>query len=293
VRFKSALENYLFILPALIIFSIFYLYPFYKVFQLGLYDWDGISPTKVFVGLGNFKEIIFEDKIWWRSILNASYITLIALTFQNALAFLLALACDRQMRLRNFYRTVFFIPPVLSEVVVGLVWQWILDGNYGILNNWLIKLGFPQLVRNWLSDPATALNCVAIVHSWKGFGWGFLIFLAGLQTIPVELYEAARVDGASAWQIFKKITLPLMVPVMVLVAILTVLGTMQAFVLIIAMTGGGPGYHTEVPVLRILASMRGSSRFGYACAQGISFGIILVIVSFIQYRFSRKAREIY
>jgi ABC-type sugar transport system permease subunit len=293
VRFKSTLENYLFILPALIIFSIFYIYPFFKVFQLGLYEWDGISPTKVFVGLGNFKEIIFEDKIWWRSMLNASYITFIALTFQNALAFALALACDREIRLRNFYRTVFFIPPVLSEVVVGLVWQWILDGNYGILNNWLIKLGFPHLVRNWLSDPRTALNCVAIVHSWKGFGWGFLIFLAGLQTIPRELYEAARVDGASAWQIFKKITFPLMIPVMVLVGILTVLGTMQAFVLIIAMTGGGPGYHTEVPVLRILASMRGSSRFGYACAQGISFGVILVIVSFIQYRFSRKAREIY
>ena len=293
MRFKSTLENYLFILPALIIFSIFYIYPFYKVFQLGLYDWDGISPTKIFVGLGNFKEIIFEDKIWWYSMLNASYITLIALTFQNALAFLLALACDREIRLRNFYRTVFFIPPVLSEVVVGLVWQWILDGNYGILNSWLVKLGFPHLVRNWLSDPRTALNCVAIVHSWKGFGWGFLIFLAGLQTIPRELYEAARVDGASAWQIFKKITFPLMIPVMVLVAILTVLGTMQAFVLIIAMTGGGPGYHTEVPVLRILASMRGSSRFGYACAQGISFGVILVIVSFIQYRFSRRAREIY
>ncbi|MCM8758024.1 MAG: sugar ABC transporter permease [Candidatus Omnitrophica bacterium] len=293
MRAKSTLENYLFILPALIIFSIFYIYPFYKVFQLGLYDWDGISPTKVFVGLGNFKEIIFEDKIWWKSMLNASYITLVALTFQNALAFCLALACDRQIRMRNFYRTIFFIPPVLSEVVVGLVWQWILDGNYGILNNFFVKIGLPHLARNWLSDPKTALNCVAFVHSWKGFGWGFLIFLAGLQTIPRELYEAAKVDGAGAWQVFKRITFPLMIPVMVLVAILTVLGTMQAFVLIIAMTGGGPAYHTEVPVLRILASMRGSSRFGYACAQGISFGVILVIVSFIQYRLSRKAREIY
>jgi len=293
IKVKSTLENYLFILPALIIFSIFYIYPFIRVFQLGLYSWDGISPTKVFLGLGNFKEIFFEDKIWWYSMWNAVYITIIALTFQNALAFLLALACDREIRFKNFYRMVFFIPPVLSEVVVGLVWQWILDGNYGILNSWLVKLGFPHLARSWLSDPHTALNCVAIVHSWKGFGWGFLIFLAGLQTIPRELYEAARVDGANAWQIFKKITLPLMLPVMVLVGILTVLGTMQVFVLIIAMTGGGPAYHTEVPVLRILASMRGSSRFGYACAQGISFGLILVIVSFIQYRFSHKARNAY
>lgn len=291
MKIKSTLENYLFVLPALVIFSIFYIYPFFKVFQLSLYDWDGILPTKVFLGLGNFKEIIFSDKIWWTSMLNASWITLIALTFQNALAFLLAWACDREIRLKNFYRVIFFIPPVLSEVVVGLVWQWILDGNYGLLNNWLIKLGFPQLVRNWLSDPKTALNCVAIIHSWKGFGWGFLIFLAGLQTIPRELYEAARVDGANAWDMFKRITLPLMIPVTVLVAILTILGTMQAFVLIIAMTGGGPAYHTQVPVLRILASMRGSSRFGYACAQGISFGLILVIVSFIQYRFSKRARQ--
>jgi raffinose/stachyose/melibiose transport system permease protein len=290
MRIKSTLENYLFVLPAVVIFSIFYIIPFIWVFQLGLYEWDGILPTKIFVGLRNFSEII-GDKIWWQSMVNAGYITMIALTFQNVLAFLLAWACDREIRLKNFYRVIFFIPPVLSEVVVGLVWQWILDGNYGLLNTWLIHLGFPNLARNWLSDPKTALTTVAIIHSWKGFGWGFLIFLAGLQTIPRELYEAARVDGANAWQSFRKVTIPLMVPVAVLVGILTILGTMQAFVLIIAMTGGGPAYHTQVPVLRILASMRGSSRFGYACAQGISFGVILMAISFIQYRFSKKARQ--
>lgn len=291
MKLKSTLENYIFVLPAAIIFIIFYIIPFIWVFQLGMYDWDGILPTKTFVGLGNFKEIFFEDKIWWQSMLNAGWITFIALTLQNALAFLLAWACDREIKLKHFYRLIFFIPPVLSEVVVGLVWQWILDGNYGLLNSWLVKLGLTQLTRNWLSDPNTALTTVAIVHSWKGFGWGFLIFLAGLQTIPRELYEAARVDGANAWHCFRKITIPLMIPVAVLVAMLTVLGTMQAFVLIIAMTGGGPAYHTQVPVLRILASMRGSSRFGYACAQGISFGLILVVISFIQYRFSKRARQ--
>jgi len=292
MKIKSTLENYLFVLPAVLIFTIFYVIPFIWVFQLGMYDWDGILPTKTFVGLGNFKEIFLEDKIWWQSMLNAGWISFIALTFQNALAFLLAWACDREIRLKHFYRLIFFIPPVLSEVVVGLVWQWILDGNYGLLNHWLAQLGLANLARNWLSDPQTALITVAIVHSWKGFGWGFLIFLAGLQTIPRELYEAARVDGANAWDSFRKITLPLMIPVAVLVGILTVLGTMQAFVLIIAMTGGGPAYHTQVPVLRILAAMRGSSRFGYACAQGISFGLILIVISFIQYRFSRRAREL-
>lgn len=290
MRLKSTLENYIFVLPAVIIFTIFYIIPFIWVFQLGLYEWDGIMPTKIFVGFDNFKEIIFQDPIWWQSMLNAGFITVIALTFQNSIAFLLALACDREIRLKNFYRVIFFIPPVLSEVVVGLVWQWILDGHYGLLNSWLIKMGLAQFAKNWLSDPNTALITVSIIHSWKGFGWGFLILLAGLQTIPRELYEAAHVDGANAWSVFKNVTIPLMVPVIILVAILTILGTMQAFVLIIAMTGGGPAYHTQVPVLRILASMRGSSRFGYACAQGISFGVVLMVISFIQYRFSKSAK---
>jgi ABC-type sugar transport system permease subunit len=290
MKLKSTLENYLFVFPAVAIFSVFYIIPFIWVFQLGLFDWDGISFARVFVGLDNFKEILLQDNSWWRSIRNASYITLIALTFQNILAFMLAWACDREIKMKNFYRVVFFIPPVLSEVVVGMAWRFIINDIDGanIINRALIGMGFGNLAHNWLSDPSTALTSVALVHCWKGFGWGFLIFLAGLQTIPRELYEAARVDGASSWQSFKKITIPLMIPIAVLVAILTVLGTMQVFVLIVSLVGGEFAGHTSVPVLRILASMRGSSRFGYACAQGITFGTVLVVISFIQYRFSKK-----
>ncbi len=295
MRIKPTLENYMFVLPAVLIFSIFYITPFIYVFALGFFDWDGIVPLtkEAFVGLVNFKEIIFQDTYWWRAMRNAGYITLIALTFQNAIAFLLAWACDREIRLKNFYRVIFFIPPVLSELVVGMAWRFIINDVDGanIVNRFLITIGLPQLVHSWLSDPKTALTTVAIIHSWKGFGWGFLIFLAGLQTIPRELYEAAHVDGANAWQSFRKITIPLMVPVTVLVAILTVLGTMQAFVLIIGLVGGELAGHTSVPVLRILAAMRGSSRFGYACAQGITFGVVLITISFIQYRFSKKYRQ--
>lgn len=293
MKIKDTLENYIFVLPAVIIFSIFYIIPFVWVFKLSLFEWDGISFTKIFVGLANFKEIFLEDKNWWQAIWNASYITLIALTLQNILAFMLAWACDRQIRLKNFYRVIFFIPPVLSEIVVGIVWRFIINDIEGanIINRMLAAAGFPNLMHHWLSDPKTVLTTVAAVHCWKGFGWGFLIFLAGLQTIPHQLYESARVDGANAWQSFKKITIPLMIPVTVLVAILTVLGSMQAFALILGLVGGEFAGHTSVPVLRILASMRGSSpRFGYACAQGISFGMILVIISFMQYRFSRKGQ---
>ena len=294
MRIKSTLENYIFVLPAVSIFLIFYVIPFFWVFQLGLYDWDGIMPTKTLIGLGNFKEIFTQDTSWWQAMWNAGYITIIALTFQNILAFLLAWACDREIRMKNFYRLIFFIPPVLSEIVVGMAWRFIINDVDGanIINKMLVGIGLPQLVHHWLSDPKTALTTVALVHSWKGCGWGFLIFLAGLQTIPRELYEAARVDGANAWHSFTKVTIPLMIPVAVLVAILTVLGTMQAFVLIIGLVGGELAGYTSVPVLRILASMRGSSRFGYACAQGITFGVVLVIISFIQYRFSKNARKV-
>lgn len=293
---KNNLESFLFIVPAVTIFSIFYIFPFYYIFHLSLHEWDGISLHKQFVGLDNFRELLI-DRAWWSSILNAGYITLIALTFQNAVAFALALACDREMKMKRFYRVVFFIPPVLSEVVVGLIWTWILDaGNQygepiGLLNYLLVKSGFPNLVHNWLSDPETALTCIAIVHSWKGFGWGFIMFLAGLQTIDRQLYEAARVDGAGSWNVFRHVTIPNMLPVIVVVMILTILGSMQVFVLILSMVSQGLVDYTSVPVTRILASMTGTKAYGYACAQGVIFGLILVSISFFLKQLSNKMKQ--
>lgn len=289
-RVKDTLQNYLFLMPALILFAVFYIYPVYKVFELSLFEYDGISPQKYFVGLNNFKEIL-TNKIWWTSMWNAGYITLLALTFQNALALILALIVDRDMKCGRLYRVVFYLPPVLSGIVIGLIWNWIYDGNYGLLNHWLARIGLGSFIRPWLADPRTAITCVAIIHMWRGFGWGFIILLAGLQNIPRELYEAARIDGAGGWEIFTRVTVPLMIPVFILVAILTVLGTMQIYDLIVSTTGGGPGYHTEVPITRILAAMIGSSRFGYACGLGLVFGVVLLIVSMSQLRMSRRLKQ--
>lgn len=291
---RSTMSNYLFILPAIAIFSLFYIFPFFKVFHLSMSKWNGIAfRPEAFVGLAHFKELIFHDPVkWWTSMGQAGYITLWALTFQNLLAFLLALACDRAIRGGTIYRVIFFLPPVLSEVVVGLVWWWIYDGNWGLLNHWLTNLGFGHLAHNWLSDGRMLpLSCVAIVHCWKGFGWAFIILLAGLQSIPRELYDAAKVDGADAWQTFWRVTLPLLIPVMVVVVILTILGSMQGFVLILAMTGGGPYYYTEMPVTRILVSMKGG-HFGFACAQALIFGMILLVVSLSHIRISRKLQKV-
>jgi ABC-type sugar transport system permease subunit len=291
-RFKDISTTYLFVIPAVVLFSVFSLFPFLKVFQLSVFEWDGIANHMQFVGLDNFKTALFHDASWWISMRNAVYITLLALTVQNLLALGLALIVDREIKGKNFYRVVFYLPPVLSGIVVGLVWNWIFDGSHGLLNYALSVVGLGHWGRAWLAGPHTALLGVAIIHMWKGFGWGFVILLAGLQAIPRELGEAARVDGAGEWYIFSRITVPILLPVFFLVSILTVLGTMQVYDIIVATTNGGPGYHTEVPITRILAAMVGSSRFGYACALGILFGFILLAISMAQMRLSKWSSQL-
>lgn len=298
--FRFNLDHFtslVFILPAVIIFVVFYLYPFFETFNISMRQWDGIGFDRPFVWFRNFQDLA-ADRIWWRSMGNALYITLFALTIQNAVAFALAVACDREIRAKNFYRVVFFIPPVLSEVVVGFVWKWILEGGmqggqyYGLLNHFLNSVGLQQLVTDWLSNPKTALTCVAVVHSWRGFGWGFIMFLAGLQTIDHELYEAAKVDGANAWTTFWNVTVPMMLPVIIVVLILTILGSMQAFVLILSMTRGGPGFYTEVPGTRIWTAMTATQEYGYACAMGITFGIMLIVLSLVLKKLESRVKKV-
>ena len=177
---RNYFTSFLFVLPAIFIFCTFYIYPFVDILKLSVLEWNGVDVINFkedFVGFQNFADLLFDkdySEAWWGSLWHAGFITLVALTFQNVLAFALAFACDRELKMKNFYRVVFFIPPVLSEVVVGLVWTWILSTGtqsgeqIGLLNYMLVKTGLPHLANNWLSDPTTALPCIAIVHSLKG-----------------------------------------------------------------------------------------------------------------------------
>jgi ABC-type sugar transport system permease subunit len=280
-------KNFSFVFPALAIFSIFYLYPFIYTFILSLQRGDAISSLE-FVGLSNFKEVLLFDKAWWRSIYNAGFITFWALTFQNILAFCLALAVDRATKTGKIYRVIFFILPVLSEIIIGLLTREILISSPGIFNQWLNKLGLGFIARDWLGKDYVLLT-TALVHSWKGFGWAFVIFLAGLQTIPEQLYEAARIDGANAFQSFMRVTLPLLMPVIALILVLTILGTMQAFAMILALTRGAGGL-TEVPTMRIYNHLR-LGYVGLACAEGVILGIMLVAVSRLINFVSKEIRK--
>jgi raffinose/stachyose/melibiose transport system permease protein len=289
----TVLSSYSFLLPALILFGIFNVYTFLDLLRLSFMKSNGLPGcTETYIGLRNYIDL-FKDKIWWDSVGRAVFLTFLALTLQNFVALVLALFIDRGIRGETVYKVLFFLPPVLSGIVIGLIWEWIFNGDFGLLNHWLRLFHLEKFCRAWLADPKTALYSIAVVHMWRGFGWGFVILLAGLQNIDRELYEAADVDGATWWPKFVHITVPMMMPVFILVSVLTILGTMQIYDLIVSTTKGGPGYHTEVPITQILYSMTGSLKFGYASAQGIVFGIILLFVSLTQIKVSNRLKKNY
>jgi len=292
---KNKVENFSFILPALIIFTLFYIYPFFYSFILSLTNYNMIgdfSLKQSFVGLTNFKDIA-TDGGWWKSMYNGAFITFWALSFQNILALMLALSVCRIVRMNKFYRVVFFILPVLSEIVIGLLLRRLMlsePTGRDVLNHIVNNLGLGFLAQDWISGERVRL-VTALVHCWKGFGWAFVIFLAGLSGIPEQLYEAAKIDGANAWQSFRKITLPLLMPVITLVMIITIIGTMSAFAMILALNQGAGG-ETTVPIMMIYNHL-GSDLAGLACAEGIVLGIVLVMVSFAMFFISKKVRKKY
>ncbi len=292
---KEKSVNFSFIFPALFIFSVFYIYPFFYTFILSLTDYELIGDLNLresFVGLRNFRDIL-TDRDWWKSVYNGGFITFWALSFQNILALMLALAVDKVIRLKKFYRVVFFILPVLSEIIIGLLLKQFLVSEptgRGVFNHLLTNIGLGALAQDWIGGGSVRL-ITALVHCWKGFGWAFVIFLAGLQTIPGQLYEAARIDGANIWQKFSKITMPLLMPVVTLVIVLTILGSMTAFAMILALNKGAGG-ETTVPVMMIYNHL-GNRLAGLACAEGLILGAMLVIVSFTMFFISKKIRAKY
>lgn len=290
-RRAEIITAYLFILPTLVLFSVFSVYPFARTVELSFTDWDGLSKTFDGVGLDNYFAA-FRDSVWWGSIWNGLILAAVALVLMQGLGLLLAIAVDRKIVGQTIYRTVFYIPPILSGIVVATIWKWLYEPNNGVINSTLESIGLGDLAQPWLGNPATALWAISLVSIWQGVGYPFLLFLAGLQGISSEIYEAAKMDGASGAQIFRTITIPLLRPVIGIVSVLTFLGAMQTFNLVIAMTGGGPGYATEVPILHIYrAAFGGSPDFGYASALSIIFGVMLFGVSMISLYMTRRSGD--
>jgi ABC-type sugar transport system permease subunit len=200
------------VLPAVLLYAIFKLAPMVAGIYLALLQWDGIEPAK-FVGLRNFQRMLEDEAILLALGNNVQY-ALGTVVGKIVLSLFLALLLNQSLRGRSFYRTALFLPVVMSFVVVGILWAWLYNAQFGLVNSFMQWLGLEALILDWLGDPKVALWSLVAVDVWKWYGFHMVIFLAGLQTIPIELYEAARIDGANRWRQFLHITLPLLQPVM-------------------------------------------------------------------------------
>jgi raffinose/stachyose/melibiose transport system permease protein len=275
------------VMPTLVLFTVFGLYPFLRTIQLSVTDWNGLSSTFSYVGFQNYLQAL-HDRVWWQSLAHGLQFALVALTLMDGIGLLLAIGVDQKIRGKAIYRVVFYLPPVLSGVVVAIVWKWLYQPYGGAINQLLKALGLSQLQHAWLADHATALWAVSLVSVWQGVGTPFLLFLAALQNVPEEQFDAAHVDGAGPWKTFWYVTVPNLLPTVGMVSVLTFLGAMQMFNLVLPLTNGGPGYATEVPVLHIYRSAFGLSQFGYASALSVLFGALLLVVSLLTLRLTRQ-----
>ena len=256
------------------------MFPIVQSTRYSLYDWNGLESLDDFVGLDNFKRA-FDDELFRDALRHNGIIVVLSLAIQIPISLGLALLLNSRIRGRALLRTLFFAPYVLSEVVTGVVWRQILRPD-GLLDRILISVGAEGMVHEWLADPDIVLYSLFFVITWKYFGFHMILLLAGLQQIPKELHEAASIDGASAWQSFRHVTLPLLGPTLRISIFLSIIGALQLFDLVWVTTKGGPIGASSTMATYLYDQFR-KGLFGYASAVSIViFGLSLVIALFYQ-----------
>jgi raffinose/stachyose/melibiose transport system permease protein len=286
-RLQDTLLIALFLSPALVLFLLFVIYPIFRSLYFSMFDWNGLGPAVDFVGLKNFTDIM-TDKVFLKALGNVGLIVVFSLGLQLPLALALAVMVGRDLPGRGIFRTIFNLPYVLSEVNVAIMWMLLFNPNpdRGLINAVAVALGGEPV--GWLSDTNIVLWSVFIALTWKYFGFHMLLYLAGLQNIPTELEEAARIDGANSFQNFFYITLPLLGSTIRTTVYLSVLGSIQQFILVWIMTKGGPVNASET--LATYMYRFGFVRFqlGYGSAVAIYMFLICLAFSLIYQRLSRQ-----
>lgn len=279
-RRRASLAPYLWILPAILVYGIFKLVPLISGIYMALLRWDGIAEPR-FIGLRNFEKIL-NDKPTLMVLGNNVEYAVITVVGKIALSLFLAIMLNQALRGRTFYRTSLFMPVVMSFVVIGILWRWLFNTEFGLLNNLFEGVGLGFLAQDWLGDTNIALKSLTVVDIWKWYGFHMVIFLAGLQGIPNELYEAAKIDGASVWQQFRHITLPMLQPVMIVNVTLSLMGAFNVFDIPYVMTEGGPANSTNVMALHIYLRGFKFYRFGFSAALSYVLLTIVTLVAAVQ-----------
>ena len=282
---KLTLMGYLMSAPYIFYFLIFSAFPIFFSFFLIFHRWNIVGPMK-WVGLANFN-MMFSDPLFWTSIYNTIIFLLIHIPLQVAVALVLAEVLNQKIKARAFFRAAFFMPVVVSGVVVTILWKQLYSTDTGLLNNLLLAIGFGKV--EWLTSTAMAMPSIAIMATWKNVGLYMILFLAGLQSVPAYMYEAADMDGATTLQKFRYITIPAINPVIVMVLILSTIGGFSLFIEPYVMTGGGPLNSTLSTVLYIYRQGFSFYKMGYAATLGFMLAAIIFIVVLIQRKFIEQA----
>lgn len=284
-QLKNTLIAYSFLLPNFIGFCIFTFIPILFSLILSFVKWDSANPM-VFVGISNFKKL-FTDETFKISLFNTIYYAVFTVPLTMVTSLGLAVALNQKLKGTNFFRTLFFFPHVASLVAVAVVWNMLFQPSMGPVNQVLSRLGIENLP-GWTSSIEWAMPAVIIVSVWKSMGYYMILYLSGLQGIPRELYEAAEVDGASKFQKFKSITLPMLTPTTFFISIMLTISCFKVFDLISVMTNGGPGRATNVLVYHIYNTAFINYEFGYASAIAMVLFAIVLIITIIQFRSEKK-----
>jgi multiple sugar transport system permease protein len=282
-----------FLFPTIVLYGIYTLYPVGATFWYSLLDWNGFSMRGTFVGFENYREL-FRDDLFWNSLKNTFVFLVYAVPGRFFLSLFLALIVNAVWcPAASTFRTIIFIPVVTTGAIIGTIMNMIFDPSNGPINLMLARLGLIDHQIFFLGDTATALATSSIIWIWKWTGTSLIYWIASLQSIPLELYEAATIDGAGAWQRFRYITAPLLVPFGAIILIITLSDAMRVFDLMLTLTGGGPFFRTEVIELFIYRQAFTSSvpRIGYASAAATIFGFIFIVLTLIQLSYNKFGKR--
>ena len=278
---KKKLLPYFMVSPYLIHLLAFTTFPVIFSLFLTFFKWNIIGPME-WTGFGNW-ERIFNDRLFWKAILNTFKFLIIHIPLQIVVALLLAEVLNRKIFMRGFFRAAFFMPFVISGVVVTILWQQLLGFETGVINRILVSVGLGKV--GWLIDPKVAMVSIAIMATWKNVGLYVILFLVGLQTVPKQYYEAADLEGANHWQKFIKITVPMINPTIFMVVVLSTIGGFSLFIEPYILTGGGPLNSTLSAVLYIYKQAFEYYHMGYSATLGVFFAILVMLVVIIQKKF--------
>jgi multiple sugar transport system permease protein len=280
---------YLFLSPGLIVFSLFTVFALLFALYLTFHEWNIIEPEKPFVGLDNYSEMI-HDEAFRRSVINTVYFTGASVPLGMIIGLAIALLLNQPLRGRGILRTLYFLPVVTPFVVVAIIWKWLYNGDFGLFNYYLLETHLISEPLAWLSDKNLAMPAVVLMTVWTSIGFSMVVYLAGLQAVPEELYEASRVDGAGPWARLRHITIPMLRPTTVFLAVMGIIGSFQVFTQIFVMTRGGPVERTTTMMFYIYESAFQFFEMGYASTLAFTLFLMLLVFTAVQLRLYRRAQ---